>query len=292
MRRRLAPSSALKSSNAYRVYSATPPCEPSRSALCLNFPISASCSLLRMTTASLSISAMTLRFLRSAKGSADGLDGETEIVGDLTALDVKSERRHRHPPRSIKGRDLAEEVGHALGRPELAHAPGRPRAPRPGRWRGRDEAGQTHRTCDGRTHKPPRWSVLRPEMRTCRRFADNRRSRPERAGQRSDDDRHRACERPRHPLRDLEERSHGIAFAKQDLPLAPLPLSSEGEQLRKAEVIQWPAQVHGSADAGFAWRLGRSFSWQDGSLRFAGTGCDRSQGALAYTHCAHAAMRK
>ena len=50
-------------------------------------------------------------------------------------------------------------------------------------------------------------------------------------------------------LRDLEERSHRISFAKQDLPLAPLPLASKGEQLRKADVIQGPAQVHRSADA-------------------------------------------
>ena len=40
------------------------------------------------------------------------------------------------------------------------------------------------------------------------------------------------------PLRDLEERSHGISFAKYNLPLAPLPLASEGEQLRETNVIQ------------------------------------------------------
>ena len=39
-------------------------------------------------------------------------------------------------------------------------------------------------------------------------------------------------------LRDLEERSHGISFAKYNLPLAPLPLASEGEQLRETNVIQ------------------------------------------------------
>jgi len=38
-----------------------------------------------------------------------------------------------------------------------------------------------------------------------------------------------ARDRDNPPPRDLEERSHGFAFAKQDLPLAPLPLSSEGE---------------------------------------------------------------
>ena len=64
------------------------------------------------------------------------------------------------------------------------------------------------------------------------------------------------------PLRDLEERSHRISFAKQDLPLVPLSLATEGKQLREADVIQGPAQVHRSADAGFAWRLSRGLSLQ------------------------------
>ena len=54
------------------------------------------------------------------------------------------------------------------------------------------------------------------------------------------------------PLRDLEERSHGISFAKYDLPLAPLPLTSEGEQLRETNVIQRLAQIHRAADAAVA----------------------------------------
>ena len=45
------------------------------------------------------------------------------------------------------------------------------------------------------------------------------------------------------PLRDLEERSHGIAFAKHDFSLVPPLLAAKGEQLREADVVERLAQV-------------------------------------------------